>query len=125
METFSTSLESSVEGTGSFNYPCCLSMNKSRRLMVCDSGNNRFHIFQVNGKFVGKFGTEGSNLGEFNSPVFVTVLSNGRIVVCDEGNDPWYPDTGVNIVLYKQKTPVIIGSFYKRIHNEFSVCVIC
>ena len=68
METFSTSLESRVEGTGSLVSPYCLSVNKSGHLMVCDSGNNRIQIFEPNGKFVGKFGTMGSNLGEFNCP---------------------------------------------------------
>jgi len=54
--------------------------------MVCDSGNNRIQVFELNGKFVGKFGTKGSNLGEFNRPRSVAVLSNGRIVVCDWNN---------------------------------------
>ena len=70
-------------GDGEFNYPSCLSVNKSGQLMVCDSGNHRIQVFQLNGKFVGKFGTKGSNLGKFNSPRSVAVLSNGRIIVCD------------------------------------------
>ena len=73
-------------GDGEFNYPRCLSVNKSGHLMVCDSGNNRIQVFQLDGKFVGKFGRKGSNLGELKSPVSVAVLSNGRIVVCDQGN---------------------------------------
>ena len=48
-------------GDGEFKYPCCLSVNKSGHLMVCDSGNNRIQVFQLNGKFVGKFRREGSN----------------------------------------------------------------
>ena len=73
---------------GEFNYPCCLSVNKSGHLMVCDLGNDKIQVFKVNGQFVTKFGIEGSNLEEykFNSPVSVAVLSNGRIVVSDEGN---------------------------------------
>ena len=51
--------------------------------MVCDSRNDRIQVFELNGKFVGKFGTNGSKLGEFNSPLSVAVLSNGRIVVSD------------------------------------------
>ena len=51
--------------------------------MVCDRGNNRIQVFKLNGKFVGEFGTYGSNLGEFRSPWSVAVLSNGRIVVSD------------------------------------------
>ena len=55
--------------------------------MVCDSGNHRIQVFQLNGKFVGKFGTKGSNLGEFNSPSSVAVLSNGRIATCEWNNN--------------------------------------
>ena len=73
-------------GDGEFNFPHCLSVNKSGHLIVCDSGNNRIQVFQLSGKFVGKFGTKGSNLGEFNSPSSVAVLSNGRIVVSDKNN---------------------------------------
>ena len=61
-------------------------MNKSGHVMVCDSGNYRIQVFELNGKFVGKFGTQGSNLGEFNKPESVAVLSSGRIVVCDGNN---------------------------------------
>ena len=86
METFSTSLERRVEGTGEFNNPSCLSVNKSGHLMVCDSGNHRIQVFQLNGKFVGKFGTKGSNLGEFNFPMSLAVLNNGRIAVCEWNN---------------------------------------
>ena len=74
-------------GDGEFNYPRCLSVNKSGHLMVCDSGNNRIQVFKLNGKFVGKFGTEGSNLGEFNFPPSLAVLSNGRIVVSEWNNN--------------------------------------
>ena len=70
-------------GDGEFNYPCCLSVNKSGPLMVCDSGNNRIQVFEMNGKFVGKFGTNGSNLGEFANPISLAFLSNGRIAVAE------------------------------------------
>jgi len=74
------------EGDGEFNYPRCLSVNKSGHLMVCDYNNNRIEIFQLNGKFVSKSGTMESNLGEFKSPWSMAVLSNGRIVVCHIDN---------------------------------------
>ena len=32
-------------GDGEFKNPCCLSMNKSGHLMVCDTGNNRTQVF--------------------------------------------------------------------------------
>ena len=43
-------------------------------------------MFDLSGKFVAKFGTEGSGIGEFNRPVSAAVLSDGKIVVCDLGN---------------------------------------
>ena len=30
--------------------------------MVCDSVNHRIQVFQLSGKFVGKFGRKGSNV---------------------------------------------------------------
>ena len=58
-------------------------MDKSGHLMVSDSGNNRIQVFKLNGKFVGKFGTNGSNIGELSCPLSVAVLSNGRVIVSD------------------------------------------
>ena len=73
-------------GDGEFDYPACLSVNKSGHLVVCDRGNHRIQVFELNGKFLGKFGTNGRNLGEFNNPYSVTVFSNGRMAVSDLSN---------------------------------------
>ena len=54
--------------------------------MVSDSGNNRIQVFKLNGKFVGKFATKGSNIGEFSYPLSVVVLSNGLVIVSDYSN---------------------------------------
>ena len=56
--------------------------------MVCDEGNHRIQVFELNGKFLGKFGKKGANLGEFNNPTLLAVLGNGQIVVCDAFNHP-------------------------------------
>ena len=61
-------------------------MTQSKHLLVCDKDNHRIQVFQLDGKFVGKFGTNGSKLGEFNYPLSVAVLSNDQIVVCDKDN---------------------------------------
>ncbi len=75
-------------GEGEFIAPRCLSVNKSGHLMCCS--NHRIQVFELNGKFVGMFGTNGYNgsnqLGEFSFPYSVAVLSNGRTVVSDHGN---------------------------------------
>ena len=54
--------------------------------MVCDSMNHRMQVFELDGKFVGKFGTRGTNLGELKYPRSVAVLNNGRFVVCERDN---------------------------------------
>jgi len=55
--------------------------------MVCDSGNDRVQLFDLSrGKFVAKYGNEGSSIGEFNRPVSTAVLADGRIVVSDCDN---------------------------------------
>ena len=75
------------EGNGEFNYPTCLSVNKSGHLMVCDSYNHRIQVFELNGGFLNKFGTKGGNLGKFHYPQSLAVLASGKIVVTDRGND--------------------------------------
>ena len=55
--------------------------------MVCDSENYRVQVFELSGKFVTKFGSEGSERGEFNYPVSTENLSDGRVVVSDVKND--------------------------------------
>ena len=51
--------------------------------MVCDSQNHRVQVFELSGKFVTKFGSEGSERGELNNPSSTAILSDGRIVVCE------------------------------------------
>ena len=55
--------------------------------MVCDAENARVQLFELNGKFVTKFGSEGSERGEFKLPVSTANLSDGRIVVSDFSNN--------------------------------------
>ena len=61
-------------------------VNKEGLLMVCDRANHRVQVFELSGKFVTKFGSEGSKRGEFKYPVSTASLSDGRIVVSDKNN---------------------------------------
>ena len=75
------------QGDGEFNFPGYLLVNESQHLFVCDRQNNRVQVFELDGKFIGKFGTKrGSKLGEFNRPLSVALLSNGQFVVSDQRN---------------------------------------
>ena len=55
--------------------------------MVCDRANHRVQVFELSGKFVTKFGSQGSARGEFKIPVSTANLSDGRIVVCEFHNN--------------------------------------
>ena len=55
--------------------------------MVCDERNHRVQVFELGGKFVTTFGTQGRGKGEFNRSHSTAVLSDGRIVVTDLWND--------------------------------------
>ena len=55
--------------------------------MVCDRVNDRVQVFELNGKFVRKFGTQGRGKGEFNGSFSTAVLSDGRIVATDRENN--------------------------------------
>ena len=55
--------------------------------MVCDEENHRVQVLDLSGRFVTKFGCEGSGKGEVKWPVSTAPLSDGRIVVCDKENN--------------------------------------
>ena len=64
-------------GDGEFRDPWGLAVDKSGRLVVCDYGNHRIQLFQLDGTFCCKFGRKPS----FNCPVSVAVLSDGKFAV--------------------------------------------
>ena len=68
---------------GEFSVQRYVSVNKDRHLMVCDSGNDRVQVFELNGTFVKMFGRKGRGRGEFKWPVSTANLSDGRIVVSE------------------------------------------
>ena len=55
--TFSYKFGKKGSGDGEFDTPRGLSINKAGHLMVCDRANHRVQVFELSGKFVGKFGT--------------------------------------------------------------------
>ena len=74
------------EGVGNkqFNNPCCLSVDKAGRLMICDTLNHRIQLLDISsGKFQTKFDIKGEGIEGLGTPVSMAVLSNGRIVVSD------------------------------------------
>ena len=43
-------------------------------------------MFNLEGKFICKFGKQGNKDGEFNKPRYLAVNKEGLLMVCDAGN---------------------------------------
>ena len=67
--------------------------------MVCDARNHRVQVFELSGKFVGKFGTKGTGPGELNTPRSISVLNDGRIILCELRNNRF------QLLTFGDKTP--------------------
>ena len=75
----------SGSGDGQFSYPHGISI-KGDVLYVADSGNHRVQKLTSSGKFLHKFGQQGSGQGQFNLPVAVIIDSNKKLIVSDYNN---------------------------------------
>ena len=51
--------------------------------IVSDRGNYSIKMFNLEGKFISKFGKEGNKDGEFNWPCCLSVNKEGLLMVCD------------------------------------------
>ena len=71
---------------GEFNYPNGLRVSKNNELYVCDSGNNRIQVFDLDLNFKRSFGKKGTGKGQFDFPSDVDFSSTGYIYVADNGN---------------------------------------
>ena len=72
-------------GDGQFSYPWGISI-KGDVLYVADHGNRRVQKLTSSGKFLHKFGQQGSDQGQFNSPMAVIIDSNNKLIVSDHYN---------------------------------------
>eukprot|EP01096_Ripella_sp_DP13-Kostka_P017962 TRINITY_DN952_c0_g1_i1.p1 TRINITY_DN952_c0_g1~~TRINITY_DN952_c0_g1_i1.p1 ORF type:complete len:419 (-),score=115.46 TRINITY_DN952_c0_g1_i1:93-1268(-) len=55
-------------------------------VVVCDTYNNRVHVFNTSFQAERMFGSRGTSNGLFASPLALTVDHNGHYFVCDTGN---------------------------------------
>lgn len=78
-------------GQGSFLFPRGLTMDEDGKLLVCDSGNHRVQIFDMNNnmEFVRSLGTtgcQGTENGQFFSPLDIACDCDGNILVADKNH---------------------------------------
>jgi tripartite motif-containing protein 71 len=55
-------------------------------IVVADSYNHRVQIFDAEGNFLHKFGSDGSGDGQFSFPKGVAISKAGNIIVTDYNN---------------------------------------
>ena len=66
-------------------YPCGIAIDGNNILYV--SNDHFVSMFDINEKFLGKFGKQGSGDAEFNGLYGVLVDKNGDLYVCDHRNN--------------------------------------
>ena len=53
---------------------------------MSEYGNDRIQVFDPQGRFLRKWGSEGNGDGEFIQPQGLAIDSNGDVYVSDQGN---------------------------------------
>ncbi|XP_007902181.1 tripartite motif-containing protein 2 isoform X1 [Callorhinchus milii] len=71
---------------GTLDGPHFAAVNHNNEIIVTDFHNHSVKVFNADGEFVLKFGSNGEGNGQFNAPTGVAVDSNGNIIVADWGN---------------------------------------
>ncbi|XP_064455868.1 RING finger protein nhl-1-like isoform X2 [Ornithodoros turicata] len=58
----------------------------ARRVVICDFGSHRVHVFSTDGEHLFTFGQKGSQRGQYVHPECVAVDARGFILIGDSGN---------------------------------------
>lgn len=69
------------------NQPAVIAFDTNGLLFVTDSGNHRVQLFDKNGTFITKWGSEGSEDGQFSKPESIDVDRFGHVYVADTSNN--------------------------------------
>ena len=95
-----------VKKNSEFNFPNGLRVSRNAELYVCDSGNNRIQVFDLDLKFKRSFGKKGSGKGQFDFPSDITFDSSGCVYIADNGNSRiqvFTPNERHVLTIYGQK----------------------
>ncbi|MEC9280731.1 MAG: 6-bladed beta-propeller, partial [Chloroflexota bacterium] len=73
-------------GDGEFIRPQGLAIDSECNVYVSEYGNDRIQVFDPQGRFLRKWGSEGNGDGEFSQPQGLAIDSEGDVYVSDQGN---------------------------------------
>ena len=77
---------SHIIGKGQLDYPYDVTVNTNNQLLVADISHHCIYTFTLDGNYVSKFATRGSDKGQLRSPRSLTTDLYGFILVADTDN---------------------------------------
>ena len=78
---------SHIIGKGQLGQPYDVTVNTNNQLLVADMNHHCIYTFTLDGNYVSKFGSYGSDKGQLDSPFSLTTDLYGFILVADTGNN--------------------------------------
>jgi len=73
-------------GSGDFRLPTGLALDITGNVYVTDAKNQRFQVFDANGRFLARGGGPGTGEGQFDAPEGIAIDDEGNVYVVDTGN---------------------------------------
>ena len=77
---------SHIIGKGQLGTPYDVTVNTNNQLLVADRNHHCIYTFTLDGNYVSKFATQGSDGGQLSHPFSITTDLYGFILVADSGN---------------------------------------
>ena len=74
------------QGDGQFVWPVAMAFDSQERLYVTDEANHRVTVFDVDGQFLSKWGTQGSGPGQLDGPAGIAIDLDDNVYVVDQKN---------------------------------------
>ena len=75
------------DGDGQFIWPVAMAFDSQEQLYVTDEYSNRITVFDTEGKYLAKWGVEGSGPGEISGPAGIAIDAEDNIYIADQHNN--------------------------------------
>jgi DNA-binding beta-propeller fold protein YncE len=96
--------------------PQGMAIDNQNRLFVADTLNNRVQVFNTEGKFLAKWGSQGKADGQFSNPESILVAPDGNVYVADENRIQKFDSNGTFLFKFATKGSdegQVVGQVYQ------------